>query len=873
MGNCWQFAPSFVVNKARTKKKPAARERCAKFHTCGAHFRERIDHVGCCGYVSAVSVKEGDISFSDNGSYSEHNELEGSGKKKKKKNKHRTIDDETLMEVGSSDNLSPSYSHNSFVKYVKQKDTSEQESSNWDCNSNTQESPKKRKKKKEIEVSVEEADNTGQPNFYDGHFDEVSVIEEAPFSESIRKKKKRHRPSETRSLEEDVLEDVQPSPLITLNDHIELEDSVRRKKKKHRPSEISSLEEDVLEDVQPSPLTTLNDNTELEDSVRRKKKKHRPSEISSLEEDALEDVQPSPLTTLNDNIELEASVKRKKKKHRPSEISSLEEDALEDVQPSPLTTLNDNTELEDSVRRKKKKHRPSEISSLEEDALEDVQPSPLTTLNDDTELEDSLRRKKKKHRPSEISSLEEDVLEDVQPSPLSTLNYHIELEDSVRRKRKKHRLSDISILEKVALEEISSSLLTAFKDNIDLENSVRGMKKRRTNILKEDNMGPKQSNKDHAIAEEKEEIETNFDASEREAFKNITEATNGKTDDIVGTPAKNNKSALGMKSGRDRKQDVTAELEEPDQDEMENTLDQETSDLQEVNRLKQNRPSMSGIEVLGSLPKRDVALLEEYFPRIRSLSGKSVTDLVNYELHRIKDAKAKGIKFLTGRFESTEDELIKKNVEEFLKIGGLESGEILFHSYRFPDKKRTVEQLKKKYHFRQRIAKGLARTVLEVNGRGAKLYDLSGNKGRFTKQEVEKLQKLMGVHGNQWTTVAPLVGRSSASVQSKASQIKLEVTGGKWNIDEVNRLLEAVKTFIMSLLKRKKMLKQQPHTVPKEMLFTGIPWRQIAEKVQTRNWTHCKSKWNDILLLRMNNGFSPCEGALGLQTNIEIIKW
>lgn len=71
------------------------------------------------------------------------------------------------------------------------------------------------------------------------------------------------------------------------------------------------------------------------------------------------------------------------------------------------------------------------------------------------------------------------------------------------------------------------------------------------------------------------------------------------------------------------------------------------------------------------------------------------------------------------------------------------------------------------------------------------------------------------------------------------------MTGGKWSVEEVNLLLKAVKKFIRSSLKKKgeNVSRTEPQTVPKEMLFTGIPWSKIEKKVKTRNWTHCKSKW------------------------------
>ncbi|XP_063792835.1 transcription termination factor 1 isoform X2 [Pseudophryne corroboree] len=271
---------------------------------------------------------------------------------------------------------------------------------------------------------------------------------------------------------------------------------------------------------------------------------------------------------------------------------------------------------------------------------------------------------------------------------------------------------------------------------------------------------------------------------------------------------------------------------------------------------------------------RDLAVLEEVFPNVRSLTYSSLQNLIQNELERIKDAKLRGIKFATGRFNRAEDEQIKKNVEEFLALTGLESGEMLFHSYRYPELKPTIEKIKRKFHFRQRIAKGVYHTIGEICHRGPKIYDSSGSKGRFTDEEVKKLKESWNLHGNKWTIVGALVGRNNISAQLKASQLRRKVNHGLWSSEETNLLISAVKEFVLNSGQKTAEGKNQEVTaVTKHKICKGIPWVSIEEKVKTRNWTHCKRKWFELALIRMNDGINPFEGPLGIETTINMINW
>ncbi|XP_040261698.1 transcription termination factor 1 isoform X2 [Bufo bufo] len=269
--------------------------------------------------------------------------------------------------------------------------------------------------------------------------------------------------------------------------------------------------------------------------------------------------------------------------------------------------------------------------------------------------------------------------------------------------------------------------------------------------------------------------------------------------------------------------------------------------------------------------EKDVALVREFFPKI---SNPRLSFIVqSHEIDRIRAAKQKGIMFRSGKFTNEEDEQIKENVQRFMTEVGIDSAVILFHTYKYPDLKNTITDLKRKFHFHQRIAVGLHRLMVEVHNRGIRLFDPSPIRGRYTDQEVQQLKKYCEIYDNNWPTIGALMNRSHKDSQLKASQLRREVNTGKWSIAETNRLIAAVKTIVLKSLRKCKNTSEEPVTVPKEMLYKGISWVKVEEKVETRNWTHCKIKWFTFIMMRMNYHIHPFKGALGILNHIKIIKW
>ncbi|KAG9469419.1 hypothetical protein GDO78_020545 [Eleutherodactylus coqui] len=234
----------------------------------------------------------------------------------------------------------------------------------------------------------------------------------------------------------------------------------------------------------------------------------------------------------------------------------------------------------------------------------------------------------------------------------------------------------------------------------------------------------------------------------------------------------------------------------------------------------------------------DLALLNEYFPKTNQRVLRTVTI---QELERIRMAKKNGIMFRSGQFTIDEDEQIKKNVQKFMSEVGIDSAEHLFCTYKFPEKKRTLEEIKRKFHFGHRIAEGLNRRISDIFNRAKKIFDLSTKRGRFSEEEADQLMMYYELYGKNWRKISLLMNRTTYSSSLKFSQIRLDPVLGVWSTEEMNRLITAVKQFVLNSLGRDNG--DEPVTIAKEKLYTGISWVQIEEEVKTRNWTHCKREW------------------------------
>uniref|UniRef100_A0A8C3K2R8 Transcription termination factor 1 n=1 Tax=Calidris pygmaea TaxID=425635 RepID=A0A8C3K2R8_9CHAR len=271
--------------------------------------------------------------------------------------------------------------------------------------------------------------------------------------------------------------------------------------------------------------------------------------------------------------------------------------------------------------------------------------------------------------------------------------------------------------------------------------------------------------------------------------------------------------------------------------------------------------------------------LEEFIPHVRNISDSSIRKMAGRDLVRFKQFKKQGIAVKFGRFSQKENNQIRKNIEEFLLITGIDSAEKLLFTSRYPEDKETIKRLKAEHCFCEKISEGIPRPWRLIYYRARKMFDPNNYKGRYSKEEKEKLKKYHALHGNDWKKISELMSRSNLSVAMKYSEIKSAANYGPWSKEETQRLMHAVEEVI-----RKRMEKEDANSlsslekshrevsIDREMLYQKLPWTEIEAKVGTRYWRQCKQKWTAILTNKMTKGQQLYRGTKGLQAKISVIK-
>ncbi|KFQ41574.1 Transcription termination factor 1, partial [Nestor notabilis] len=271
--------------------------------------------------------------------------------------------------------------------------------------------------------------------------------------------------------------------------------------------------------------------------------------------------------------------------------------------------------------------------------------------------------------------------------------------------------------------------------------------------------------------------------------------------------------------------------------------------------------------------------LEEFIPHVRTISDSSVMKMAGRDLVRFKQFKKQGMAVKFGRFSQKENDQIRKNIEEFLKITGIDSAEKLLFTSRYPEEKKTISRLKVEYLFCEKLSEGIPRPWRLIYYRARKIFDPNNYKGRYTKEETENLKKYYALYGNDWKKISEMMSRSNLSVAMKYSEIKSAVNYGPWSEEEIQKLMRAVEEVIRKRIEvedgNSLSISEKSNRdilVDREKLCKKLPWSQIETKVGTRYWRQCKQKWTTILINKMSKGQQLCRGTKGLQAKINLIK-
>ncbi|XP_073695610.1 transcription termination factor 1-like [Garra rufa] len=272
-------------------------------------------------------------------------------------------------------------------------------------------------------------------------------------------------------------------------------------------------------------------------------------------------------------------------------------------------------------------------------------------------------------------------------------------------------------------------------------------------------------------------------------------------------------------------------------------------------------------------PEVDLNLLnelKEFCPTIESRSPSDINKMIMYDLPRFKEFKKQGITLRHGRFSDAENERLRQNVRDFIALTGVKDATKLFQPKRFPEEREELTKLKKVHKFFEKIAEGIPRPCHDVYSRGRKVFDSGNYKGRFTEGELKLLLKYHTLHGSNWEKISELTGRSAYSLEKRFAQLNTARKTGPWSAKEEQRLLRAVRDYVVTVLKSKSPNKTTPKKVSREILYQKLPWFNISQKVKTRCWSKCREKWMSILAVRMSLG--ACRGRKTQEAKIRLIK-
>ncbi|XP_036607130.1 transcription termination factor 1 [Trichosurus vulpecula] len=363
-------------------------------------------------------------------------------------------------------------------------------------------------------------------------------------------------------------------------------------------------------------------------------------------------------------------------------------------------------------------------------------------------------------------------------------------------------------------------------------------------------------------------------SGQRKAIHRTDNMTNSESGDTLDERGKDTRRKKKKKESHSEKTNV--EIEErlvSTNEERRNLEEADNSDLENLSE------SLIDLDVdLDTAVKK----LQEFIPNVKERAPATIKRMYRDDLKRFQQFKEQGMPIKFGKFSAKENEQLRKNVEDFLALTGIETADKLLHTDRYPEEKSVITDLKRKHQFRCHIGEGIPRPWKLVYYRAKKMFDINNYKGRYSKKDTQKLKKYQSIHGNDWKKIGEMVSRSSLSVALKFSQISNKINRGPWSKAETRRLIKAVEEVILKKLSPKELedidSRLQEDSSPESLsilrkqLYQGISWVEVEAKVETRNWMQCKSKWPEILTKRMTNGKVVYRGTNALRAKINLIE-
>lgn len=235
-------------------------------------------------------------------------------------------------------------------------------------------------------------------------------------------------------------------------------------------------------------------------------------------------------------------------------------------------------------------------------------------------------------------------------------------------------------------------------------------------------------------------------------------------------------------------------------------------------------------------------------------------NLIHYVWKPSKELQEK-LGFRKGKWTKEEESILKENMDRFLCNNNIDYTETLLSAWHWntQEERRNWREFADSTGFYQEICKGLKRSLKAVVSKTVHMFDEKNYLGTFSKEEDERLLKLVAIHGRKWSKISVMMGRNYTALSDRYIIIKdkLSCINGSWHEDEIFRLMNAVRKIT--------------NTENGEAVYCGIPWAKVSSIVKTRNSYKCRKKWlNDICWKDSHFGM-PAE-SWNQENDVELIS-